>query len=191
MRLSILLSVIFALRSFSALSCTCPPTTLSQQECDKYEVIFKGKVKRVKTCDTKPGEAVFEVTELYKGNTEKEFKVYFDCKDECAREFGVGEEWIVYTRYRQIDNAEMDWCSRSRKYFRFDKEDYYTVLYGNDYEDELNFLRKNLGNHRVMEKKQVAEERNKKPTVSQSIYILIGSLGAIILFYFLVNRFLR
>lgn len=182
---------LFVLLVFSAEACQCPPSVLSLKECEKYEIIFKGKVVSSKTCDTKPGEAVFEISELYKGNSEKQFRLYYTCKDECAREFAVGDEWIIYTRYKQINNAQMDWCSRSRKYFRFDKEDYYTVLFGNDYEDELSFLRSNLGNHRVMEKKQVSEERNKKPNVTESIYILISSLLAIIGFYFLINRFLK
>jgi hypothetical protein len=182
---------LFVFLVFAVEACQCPPSVLSLKECEKYEIIFKGKVVSAKTCDTRPGEAIFEVSELFKGNTEKKFRLYFTCKDDCAREFAVGDEWIIYTRYKQIDNAQMDWCSRSRKYFRFDKEDYYTELYGNDYDDELTFLRSTLGNHRVMEKKQVSEERNKKPNVTESIYILISSLGAIILFYFLINRFLK
>lgn len=181
----------FIIAGKSANACQCPVSGLSLNECEKYELIFKGKVISAKTCDNTPGLAIFEVLELFKGNSEKKIKVYFNCENDCSKGFLVGEEWIIYTRYKQIDNAQMDWCSRSRKYFRFDKEDYYSVLYGNDYDDELNFLRTNLGNHRIMEKKQHPEERNRKPTLNESILILISSLAAIVLFYYLFNKFVK
>lgn len=75
--------------------------------------------------------------------------------------------------------------------FRNDKEDYYLVLYGNDYDDELAFLRKNLGTHRLLKDMQVSESRNEKPGVMQSAIILISSLLVLILFYYLFNRFFR
>jgi hypothetical protein len=186
-----LLLLIFIVSSFPSLACTCPPSLLNLEECKKYELIFRGKVKDVKTCELKPGEATFEVLELYKGNATPEFNVLFTCKDPCARQFKPGEEWIIYTRYKQIENAEMDWCSRSRKHFTTDKEDYYLVLYGNDYEDELKFLRKELGLHRLLVKKEVSQNRNTRPDTFQSAIILIVSLGALILFYYLFNRFFR
>ena len=185
------LFVILFLNGLKTLACTCPPTALSADECKKYELIFRGKVKDVKNCELRPGEALFEILELYKGNATPEFKVLFPCKDACARAFKTGEEWIIYTRYKQIDNAEMDWCSRSRKHFATDKEDYYFVLYGNDYEDELRFLRTELGLHRLLVKKEVSQNRNTRPDTFQSALILIASLSALILFYYLFNRFFR
>jgi hypothetical protein len=183
--------VLFILLGFVAFPCNCPTTGLSKEECNKYEIIFKGRVVSSKDCDFKYGEAVFEVQELYKGNATKEFKMLFDCKGDCAKKFQAGEEWIIYSRYKQIDNAMMDWCSRSRKYFRNDKEDYYSVLYGNDYDDESKFLRENLGLHRLLQNKVVVENRNIHPSTMQSAMILVVSLLAIILFYFLFNRFVK
>src|SRR6202012_4784485 len=86
-------------------ACQCPLTTLSMEECNKYEIIFKGKILSVVNCDHKFGEAVFEIEELYKGNTPQTFKVLFECKVECAMAFTPGEEWIIYSRYKQVDNA--------------------------------------------------------------------------------------
>ena len=173
-------------------ACQCPLSGLSMEECNKYEVIFKGKILSVTPCGSKFGEAMFDVEELYKGNTEQQFKVLFDCNEDCAYNFQVGEEWIIYSRYKQINNAKMDWCSRSRRLFKNDKEDYYTATYGNDYADEVEFLQENLGLHRVMVKKEIsAMERNKLPDVKESIAILLFSLGGILLFYFLFKKYFK
>jgi hypothetical protein len=86
----------------------------------------------------------------------------------------------------------MDWCSRSRKYFRIEKLDYYTATYGNDYYDEVKFLREKLGNHRLLaDQKNMDVERNMLPSKTEFVVILICSLLAIILFYWLFNKFFR
>lgn len=188
--LSILVSCILSLQSVYA--CQCPLTTLSRAECDKYEVIFRGKILSVKPCQDNFGEAVFEISELYKGMVTKEFKVLFECGVECAGEFAPGQEWIIYSNYKQVNNVKMDWCSRSRKYFKIDKEDYYKETYGNDYDDELTFLRTNLGQHRFLsDKKVTSENRNKKPTKTETVIILICSLAAVLIFYWLFNKFFK
>ncbi len=177
---------------FSIKACQCPLTSLSLAECHKYEVIFKGKIVSVKNCNNNFGEAAFEVEELYKGNATKKFNVLFECGVECAMQFNVGEEWIIYSVYKQIGNVKMDWCSRSRKYFKIEKQDFYTDTYGNDYNDEVKFLREKLGLHRLtMETKNAAENRNLRPSANQTIIILLCSLSAIILFYWLFNKFFK
>jgi hypothetical protein len=182
----------FILASLGSTACTCPPTELSLRECEKYEIIFRGKVISVKDCDSKFGEALFEVEELYKGNATKEFKVLFECAGECVQEFNSGDEWIIYSRYKQIDNAIMDWCSRSRKYFKIAAQDFYLINYGNDYEDELKFLRENFGNHRLLAKSKTEDhERNKRPSTSQTLTLLLSSIAAVVLFYYLFNKFFR
>lgn len=174
------------------LACQCPLTALSLAECNKYEVIFRGKILSVKSCDNKPGEAILEVLELYKGNAEQTFKVLFNCSDECFYEFKPGEEWIIYSRYKQVNTAMMDYCSRSRRYFDLEKEDYYTATNGNDYEEELKFLREKLGLHRWIESEQIQDyTRNNLPNPTQSVIILLVSIGALLLFYFLFTRYLK
>lgn len=183
----------FSLLFLKAQACQCPLTQLSVDECAKYEIIFKGKIVSVVDCDLKFGEALFEIEELYKGNAGKQFKVLFECNVDCAQKFAVGDEWIIYSRYKQIDNAKMDWCSRSRKFFKIDKEDFYTYTYGNDYYDEVKFLQDKLGVHRVLAEKKSAggDHRNIKPNGMQMLLVLLSSLVAIILFYYLFNRFFR
>lgn len=174
------------------LACQCPLTGLSVEECKKYEIIFKGKIVKVVDCDHKFGEATFDVEELYKGIATQQFKVLFDCDEDCMQKFSVGDEWIIYSRYKQVDNAKMDWCSRSRKFFKVEKEDFYAVTYGNDYYDEVLFLQKNLGVHRVsVISKTQSVGRNKRPDTQLMVIILISSLATIVLFYYLFNRLFK
>lgn len=189
---NLLLILFLLLRHSPALACQCPLTRLSMEECDKYEIIFKGKILSVKDCGDKFGEAVFKIDELYKGNASKEFKVLFECGIECAQKFNPGEEWIIYSRYKQIDNAKMDWCSRSRKFFKIDKEDFYAVTYGNDYYDEVKFLQEKLGVHRLLADKNPQDgNRNKIPDQKGFVIVLLCSLAGLVLFYYLFNRFFR
>lgn len=187
----IFLLLFFVLSSF-AIACDCPHTSLSMDECNKYELIFKGKITNVKMCNNNFGEAMFTIEELYKGNATKEFKVLFECGGECFQKLSIGDEWIIYSNYKQLNNVLLDWCSRSRKFFQNPKEDFYTVLYGNDYFDEIKFLQKELGNHRVLtDVKNGAENRNIRPTTTQTIVILLVSIACIVLFYFLFNKFFK
>lgn len=184
--------VLFLFNAYIINACQCPLTTLGLEECNKYEVIFKGKILSVETCKDKFGTAIFEVEELYKGNASKKFTVLFECDIECAQEFSEGEEWIIYSTYKQVDKAIMNWCSRSRKFFKNEKEDFYAVTYGNDYYDELKFLREKLGLHRLLVlKESTTQNRNERPTTNQTILMLIISISAILLFYWLFKKYFK
>ncbi|MBX3165219.1 MAG: hypothetical protein KF900_12145 [Bacteroidetes bacterium] len=190
--MKLVFTFLFLMFAYAGNACQCPLTALSAEECNKYDIIFKGKILSVQDCGDKLGEAVFEVEELYKGAVAKEFKVLFNCNQECFQKFNAGEEWIIYSKYKQIDKAIMDWCSRSRKYFKNDKEDFYTVTYGNDYFDEVKFLRQTLGHHRTLANQPNLEaNRNQLPNKTQFVVVLICSLAGIILFYRLFNKFFK
>jgi len=186
-------SILFLLLiNFEVNACDCPLSLLSMNECNKYELIFKGKIKSVVDSKSKFGEAIFEVEELYKGNSEKTFKVLFDSQENCAQQLVAGQEWIIYCSYKQINNAKIDWCSRSRMHFANEKEDFYTLTYGNDYDDELKFLRQNLGLHRFLAGvENKTGNRNELPDLRQSILIVVISIFSLILFYYLFNKFFR
>jgi hypothetical protein len=191
MRFSFFLSW-FVLSNFIGLACQCPLSSLNIDECNKYDLIFKGKIISLKPCENKPGEALFELEELYKGNATQKFTILFECNSECALKLNVGEEWIIYTSHKQLNNAQLNWCSRSRKYFSNDKEDFYSVNYGNDYAEELKFLRDNFGLHNFLpESKNVTTDRNIKPSINQSIAMVVISISFILLFYWLFNRYFK
>ncbi len=186
------LLLFFTLNYFRGNACQCPFTGLSMAECNKYEIIFKGRIDSVKPGDNNLGEAIFVIDELYKGNATKHFKILFDVTEVCAQQFNVGDEWIIYSTYKQITNAKMNWCSRSRKYFKIDKQDFYAETYGCDYATETKFLREQLGVHRTKaETQNAAGNRNQRPTTTQTIITLICSLLFVFLFYWIVNKFLK
>jgi hypothetical protein len=175
---------------YSAKACQCPATSLSLDECARHEIIFKGRIDSVRACNSNFGVAYFVIDELYKGNIPEHFQILFECGVPCAQQFAAGEEWVIYTRYKQMTNGIMDWCSRSRKYFKIAKEDFYTVNLGNDYDDEVIFLRSNLGTHRALkETKVVSQNRNIRPSTFQTIAALVVSLGGILLFYWLFSKY--
>lgn len=184
-------ALLFVFGILKVIGCECPPSGLSRAECKKYEIIFKGKVLSSKTCDDRPGEAVFEVQELYKGNAQRKFTVLYKCDSECAMKFTEGDEWVIYSNYKQMGNAMMDWCSRSRKYFKNDNEDFYTVNYGNDYYDEVKFLQDSLGIHRLIQGDQTDASRNRIPGVTLTIILVVASLLCIVLFYWIFNRYFK
>lgn len=184
--------VFFCLTITKITACQCPLTQLSKAECSKYELIFRGKVLSVATCKGKPGVALFEIQDLYKGNLPNQFQMLFNCDEPCSSEFNVGEEWIIYTRFKQINNGLMDWCSRSRRFIKNEKEDYYVATSGVTYDQEVKFLQDSLGLHRLMKAQPSnMQHRNQLPTQNQTIIILICSILAIILFYFLFNKFFK
>ncbi len=177
----------------SIFACQCPITKLSLEECDKYGIIFRGRIIKDTLFELKKGEVVFEISELYKGIIQSQFKVLFDSGDDCAQVFNVGEEWIIYTSYKQANNAQMDWCSRSRKYFKNEKLDFYTVTYGNDYDTELKFLREKLGLHKPLKAAEIKPDwaGNQLPTQAEFIIYLLISIAGVVGFIFLVKRFLK
>lgn len=162
-------------------------------EANKYDIIFRGRIVKDTLLEFKKGEVTFEVTELYKGIIQSRFTVRFDGSEECAQPFAVGEEWIIYTNYKQANMAVMDWCSRSRKYFKNVKLDFYAVTYGCSYDDELDFLRNKLGLHKPL---KASEEKadwqgNQLPTQVEFIVYLLLSIVGVVVFIYLTKRFLK
>ena len=181
----------FLLISSSAWACQCPVTSLSEAELAKYDIIFKGRIDSVNV-NGKKSQARFSIDELYKGLVSKQFTLLFDSEDVCKLELRPGDEWIVYANYHQIDNAKLDFCSRSRRYIKNIKEDFFAETTGVSYEEEFRFLQEKLGLHKVMkENPNKAENRNILPTTNEMIAYFLCSLGGLFLFYWLFNRFFK
>jgi hypothetical protein len=175
----------------AVLACQCPVTVLNEQELKKYDIIFKGSIKTINLKGEK-SEAIFLVSELYKGMLPAEFKIFFNDADACKIDMRVGDEWIIYTNYYQMENAKLDFCSRSRKYIKNSKEDFFVELTGVSYDDELSYLQKNLGIHKLMkENPNKVEQRNILPNQKQFVLLLVCSLIFMVLFLWLFNRYFK
>lgn len=172
-------------------ACQCPITALSDKELTKYDLIFKGKIQSIKL-NKEQSEALFLVEELYKGNAASSFKILFNDLDNCKLELRAGDEWIIYTNYHQIDNAKLDFCSRSRKFFKVAKEDFFAVTTGISYEEELKFLQAKLGLHKLLkDNPNKVENRNIIPSSNQFIIIIVCSILGVLMIYVIVNKLFK
>ncbi len=182
---------LFFITSKMAFACQCPLTALNEKEIAKYEIIFKGSIKSIKLNKTK-SEAIFTVSELYKGVIAQDFKLFFDDEDPCKLQLRVGEEWIIYANYHQVDNAKLDYCSRSRYYIKNINEDFFAETTGISYDEELRYLQSKLGLHKLLkENPNKVENRNIIPNTNQLIITLLCSILGVIGFYLIVNKLFK
>jgi hypothetical protein len=186
-----LILTLFIFAAKLTFACQCPLSTLNEKELFKYEIIFKGKIRSIEL-NKENSQAIFTVSDLYKGMLADNFKILFNDADPCKLELRVGDEWIIYSNYYQIDNAKLDFCSRSRRYIKNIKEDYFTETTGISYDEELRYLQQNLGLHKLMKKNpNIVENRNIIPDQTQFVVILICSMLCLILFYWLFGKFFK
>ena len=172
-------------------ACQCPLTKLDKNEIAKYEIVFKGSIKSIKLNKAK-SEAIFSISELYKGIIAQEFKILFNDEDQCKLDLRVGEQWIIYTNYYQVDNAKLDFCSRSRKYIKNVKEDFYAETTGISFDDERRYLQTNLGLHKVLKNDlNKVENRNVLPNTNQLIIYLVLSIIGVVFFYYILNQLFK
>jgi len=187
----LLLIILLILSSKLSFACQCPLSTLDLKELQKYEIIFKGKIKSIKL-DKEKSEAIFSISELYKGILADDFKIIFNDADPCKLELRVGDEWIIYSNYYQIDNAKLDFCSRSRKYIKNIKEDFFAETTGISYDEEQRYLQEQLGLHKLLKTNpNVVENRNIIPNQTQFAVILICSMLGLIIFYWIFNKLFK
>ena len=179
------------LTSKTSFACQCPLSLLNEKEIAKYEIIFKGYVKSIKL-NKSNSEAIFTISELYKGVIAQDFKVLFNDEDPCKLQLRVGDEWIIYTTYYQVDKAKLDFCSRSRYYIKNIKEDFFTETTGISYDEELRYLQSNLGLHKLLkENPNKVENRNIIPNSNQLIIYLLASILGVVIFYILINKLFK
>src|ERR1700739_2515548 len=109
--------ILFLLFSKIIIACECPELKpVSKELIEKYDVVFFGKVDSVGSCSTQGQSFVyFSVNELYKGTTQQQVKIEFDCSSACLMSFAKDEQWLMYTTYKKFDFLTVNLCSHSRK----------------------------------------------------------------------------
>lgn len=188
-----LLIIICLVFTTQGTACQCPVSSLNAVELAKYDIICKGKISHIQLKQDK-SDFIFEVQELYKGSITEKFRLLFNDLDPCKLNLREGDEWIIYTRYKQINNSQLDVCSRSRMFFKNAKEDYFAINSGISYDDELVYLRKQLGLHRCLKNDYDQEDVSKRniiPSSTQFVVILLVSIAGLVFFYWLVQKFLK
>ena len=176
--------------------CECPPLPdLDKNERKKYDLVFTGTVDSIAACDGQSA-VYFSIEELYVGRatTTKQIKIYFDCSTSCEMMFAKAEKWLIYAKYSKYAHPEVEFCSRSRKYFTDATKDYYIVSSKLTFEDEIEFLRKNVGVIDLQNENNSTVQLQReliKPKGTAPLFLLIFSLVSIGVIYFLLKKFLK
>lgn len=138
----LLVIIFYFFTIFSEAQCTCDfilPMTFDATA--GVEVIFYGKVIEVKEGCTDESIVVFQVQEEYKGGIKRSQEVLYNCGTQCGMSFIEGEQWIIYGSKNNAQEVIVDWCSRSRRRFENENEDFYRGLLESTFDQELDFLR--------------------------------------------------
>ena len=175
-------------------SCDCPNfPKLTSEYTNKYNLIFRGTVQKVSKCN-EINHATFQIQELYKGQSKKEIEIYFDCSSDCKMNFNVGETWIIYANYIQLNKPKVELCSRSRKLV--DNEiKVATNFIASDlgFNEECDWLKQNLGIKTINLEdniKTVDTHRNQLPEKEFSLVLIIISLFFFLALIFFLKKYL-
>ena len=83
---------------YNSFSCSCSHKTITQQEYDKYSLIFIGKITKVEDCDSEGyQEFTFEVEQIFKGQTTKFVSGFNNCGGTCNYLYNLNQKWLVYS----------------------------------------------------------------------------------------------
>ena len=187
-----ILAAILITVSTAAFACKCASLApISEEACNKYNVIFTGRVDSVSACNDKGlSIAHFTVDEVYKGSLVRQVKVEFDCSSSCLMSFSSGEVWLMYTNYEKFDLLTASLCSHTRKYFTEDTQDIYALSTQQTFEQEKQLLKKILGVQPFKETFQPSDVtgRNEQPSGTGKLVLLTISFAAMAVVYFIFRR---
>jgi hypothetical protein len=126
---------------------------------------------------------------LYKGHTEEQIAMRFDCSSDCQMSFVRGDRWIMYAQYYKYGKPEVNFCSRSRK--KTDAgEDYFETLNHMTYAAEASFLQDTFGVQKPSPKENsaFAERKLIQPTAYWKLWLLLISMIVLYVIFYLVKK---
>ena len=188
-----------------AYPCNCETNLpkISRDETEKYTVIFTGFIKKLHFKE-KDNYAEFVVETPYKGLVPRDIKVWYDGVSSCKMPFLPNDKWLIYAK---MDSVKKKWtvnyCERSRKYPEPDETDDYTIYSGITLDEELKFLELNYTSGQIVgedtltkiqeDNMIVIDSRREQHygTPQEKIILLICSLAAMIIIYFILRRFVK
>lgn len=184
--------IVLLFASQLAFACKCEALMpITKSACEPYNAIFTGQIDSVSACDTKGfSTAYFTIAEVYKGLLEKNTRVQFDCASSCLMSFATGEQWIIYAKYEQFDVLNVSLCSNSRKLFADESSDIYALTAERSFEQEKQFLQQTLGIQKLKEEQTLQNPtgRNIQPSGINKLVLLIISVMAMVIIYFITKR---
>ncbi len=205
----ILLTFLFVYTCTSIYPCNCETSLpkISREETETYTLIFTGYVKKLYVVEKESGKeffAEFVVSQPFKGLVPRDIKIAYDGITSCQMRFLPGDEWLLYVKKDSVNKKWwVNYCERSRRYAEPGEEDEYTVYSGMTLDEELRFLGKNYASGQIVGEDTLTmiEEENKividsrrdvhYGTPREKIILLICSLAAMIIIYWIIKRFVK
>jgi hypothetical protein len=178
----------------SSYACDCPDLEkLSDNVLKQYSLIFRGHADSASVVKGMP-VVWFTIEELLKGTAAKVSCIYTGIPGSCQVKVEKGDEWIIYANYMSYGKPKLDFCSRSRKHFSDGTNDYFIVLNGMSYSDELSFLKSRLGVQAMPETSVNSDQEQRElihPDHVQMLCWLLASLLGFLGIFYLLKKFLR
>jgi hypothetical protein len=182
--------VIIFFTKVSSQNCNCIPLgPFVAKDVDHYAVIFQCDVKSVEVIDG-VGKATVIINKLYKGKVGSTIQLQFKNTAECPIVMQSGERWLIYGEYYQVQTILMEACSRSRKFFRDVKADYYAINTGQTFDEEIETLRSVTGVLPITDS-QISSRELIKPKGTTLIVLIGFSLVGFLMIWFILKRFLK
>jgi hypothetical protein len=173
-----------------AQNCNCLPLgPFSDKDTSAYAVIFQADVNSVEVIDG-VGKASITVSELYKGQVDRNIQLQFATSDTCPMSILAGERWLIYGEYFQVQSILVEACGRSRKFYRDLKSDFNTLNTGQTFDEEVISIKSILSVKNINEP-QISGRELIKPKGYTLLFLIIFSLLGFLLMWFIMKKFLK
>lgn len=141
------ISPLFALAQHEECDCPEHPGKVNKKIIESFDLIFRGSVKEIHTCENQKQKVIFQGLELFRNDlTPWEISLEVNCNQACAFQFNTGEEWLIYAHedstQKSVWTAQV--CERSRKVPKSKQDDAYTLYNDMSFQEELSHLRLNV-----------------------------------------------
>lgn len=175
-----------------ALACQCPMIDWTKDGANQYDFIARIVIKQIVPHQNNFSVAEAEVLNLFKGKSGKFCKILFPENDPCAVPVREGEEWIIYGEEKQVNSFVINWCGWSRKKFVNDVEDFFIATHVITYDEELNKLKQNFSEKKIIEDIQPnVFHKNIIPNKTEMYIYLALSLVVFLIIFYIVKKYLR
>lgn len=171
-------------------NCNCIPLgPFAANDTNKAAVIFQCDINTVEVIDG-VGKVNATIHELYQGQVDRQVQLQFTSSDTCSIAIAPGERWLIYGEYYQVKTILLTACSRSRKFFRDQKADFYAINTGQSFDEEVEALKTILSIKPLIES-QLSGRELIKPKGYTLILLVTFSFVGFLLIWFILKKFLK
>ncbi len=187
---------LFFCNSFQSYGCKCKSTELTIVECRKFDAILSCEIVSISPCTDGKSVARAKVLERFKGEAIQEVNLLFDCASSCMMSLSENQIWLVYGRKNSNQQLELNLCDRNRMQFKNAEEDFYQSNTGLSFDEEINYLKKNIGlkivptqsNEKAID---ITQRQNDETSGTNKILLLCVSLFLFLAMYFAANKLMK